>query len=126
MIRIIHGLKKENHINLSKVRKSINMFSVNQMAMYHTLLEGYNVLKNLASEEIRSKWTDKSEKKYCLRNISKNDLKVPDRPKSNCLGFTYTHAKLYNILPNHIRESTNQNIFKSEIKKWIWETIPSY
>ena len=97
----------------------MNMFSVNQMAVYHTLLDGYNILRNVASEDIHLKWTDKGEKRYSLRNISKKDLKVPDKPKSNCMGFTYTHAKVYNTLPNHMREATNQIIFKSEIKKWI-------
>ena len=125
MIRIILGLKKQNHTNLRVVREEIKMMSVNQMAVYHTLLEGFNILRNSASEQIQLKWTDMSEKMYTLRNNTKNDLKVPIRPKSNCIGFTYTFAKMFNVLPKTLRESTNQN-FKSEIKTWIWEKIPSY
>ena len=126
MIRIVLGLKKQNHINLSKVRAKMKMFSVNQMALYHTLLEGHNILRNSASEQIELKWTHTNGKNYPLRNITENDLNVPERPKMNCIGFTYTHAKLFNMLPMSLRETTDQKSFKTAIKTWIWEKIPSY
>ena len=66
------------------------------------------------------------EKNYSLRNITQNDLKVPERPKLNCIGFTYTHAKLFNKLPNTLRETSDPKTFKSAVKTWIWEKIPSY
>ena len=43
-----------------------------------------------SSEQIHTKWTDISEKKYSLRNITNNDLKVLEKPKLKCLGFTYS------------------------------------
>jgi hypothetical protein len=57
-----------------------------------------------SSEQIHMKWTDISEKKYSLRSITNNDLKVPEKPKLKCLGFTYNEAKLFNMLPLQIRE----------------------
>ena len=33
-----------------------------------------------------------SKKKYSLRGITNNDLKVPEKPKLKCLGFTYNEA----------------------------------
>ena len=50
------------------------MFSVNQMCVYHTLLETYNIIRNSASEQIKMKWTDISEKNYFMRSTTKNDL----------------------------------------------------
>ena len=126
MNRIVLGLKKQDHINLSVVRAKIKMFSVNQMALYHTLLEGHNILRNSASEQIQLKWTHIYGKNYPLRNITENYLKVPERPKMNCIGFSYTHAKLFNMLPKTLREITDKKTFKSAIKTWIWEKIPSY
>ena len=41
MIRVIRGLKQADHINMRKVRKQINMLSVNQMSVYHTAMEAY-------------------------------------------------------------------------------------
>ena len=38
MIRVIQGLNKKKHVNMQKVREKLKMMSVNQMAIYHTLL----------------------------------------------------------------------------------------
>ena len=43
MIRVIYGLKIQNRVNMKNVREKIKM-SVNQIAVYHTLLEAYNGL----------------------------------------------------------------------------------
>ena len=49
MIRMILDLKKKNHINMKNVREEIKMMSVNQISVYHTLIEAYNVVKNSSS-----------------------------------------------------------------------------
>ena len=89
MIRVILGLKKEKHINMVHTREKIKMMSVNQISVYHTLLEAYSIMKNSASVQIQLKWTDTSAKKYSLRSAMRNDLQVPEKPGPKCLGFTY-------------------------------------
>ena len=42
MIRVIYGLKIQNRVNMKNVRKKIKIMSVNQIAVYHTLLEAYH------------------------------------------------------------------------------------
>ena len=59
--------------------------SCNQIAVYHTLLEAYNIMRHSSSEQIHKKWTNIGEKKYSLRNITNNDFKVPEKPKLKCL-----------------------------------------
>ena len=125
MLRVIFGLKLRNHINMKNVREKIKMMSVNQISVYHTLLEAYNVMSHLSYEQIHMKWTI-IEKKYALRSITNRDLKVPEKPKLKCLGFTYNGAKLFNMLPIQIRETKDSNTFKTLTKEWIWEKIPSY
>ena len=44
----------------------------------------------------------------------------------NASGFTYNGAKLLNMLPPQTREIKDPNTFKTVMKKWIWENIPSY
>ena len=78
MIRVIYGLKIQNHVNMKNVREKIKMMSVNQIAVYHTLLEAYNVMSQLSSEQVKFKWTI-IEKKYALRSITNKDLKVPEK-----------------------------------------------
>ena len=43
-----------------------------------------------------------------------------------CMGFTYNGAKLFNMLPPQTREIKDPNTFKTVMKNWIWENIPSY
>ena len=71
------------------------------------------------------KWTI-IEKKYALRSSTNKDLKVPEKPKLKCMGFTYNGAKLFNMLPPHMRQTKDTNTFKTMVKTWIWENIPSY
>ena len=86
----------------------------------------YNILRNSTSKQIQLKWTERKENEYFFRSIVNKDLIVPNRPKKSCTGFTYTHSKLFNMLPKSIRESQNQNSFKSLIKTWIWENIQPF
>ena len=125
MIRVIFGIKYGTHVNMQDMRRKIDMMSVNQMAVYHTIMDCNNIVRNSASEQIKLKWTDINKKIYSLRSITNDDLKVPDKPKLKSRGFTYHAAKLYNMLPKNIKEAQNLSTFKTLTKKWIWEKIPS-
>ena len=41
-------------------------------------------------------------------------------------GLTYCGTKLFNSLPNDIRETQDINTFKTLMKDWIWKETPSY
>ena len=111
---------------MKQIRIENNMMSVNQMSVYHTLVEAHNIIRNSSSEQIKLKWTDEFENGYSLRSKSNKDLKVPEKPMTKCTGFSYCGAKLYNKLPSDIKESVNIKTFKSLIKNWIWKNIPSF
>ena len=80
MIRMILGLNMKNHINMQHIRKKIQMMSVNQMCVYHTILEAFNVIRNSSSESIKMKWEHKNENKYSLRSEKTNDQQIPEKP----------------------------------------------
>ena len=111
---------------MQHVREKIRMMSVNQMNVYHTILEAYNVVRHSSSEQIKMKWEDKHENNYSLRSRTTNDVKIPVKPMKKCTGFTYSGGKLFNKLPCNIKETLNPNTFKSLTRTWIWENIPSY
>ena len=125
MLRVIFGFKLKNCVNMKNLREEIKMMSVNQISVYHTLLEAYNVMRHLSSEQIHMKWK-LIERKYALRSITKKDLKVPEKPKLKCLGFTYNGANLFNMLLIQMKKTENPNTFKTLTKDWIWENIFSY
>ena len=126
MLRIIMGFDLKQHINMKHLREQIKMMSVNQMCVYHTVIEAYNVVKYSSSKQIKMKWEDKFENTYSIRSETKISLKIPEKPMKKCTGFTYYGAKLYNQLPRSCKETPNQSTFKIQLRKWIWENIPSH
>ena len=99
------------------------MMSVNQLSVYHTLIEAYNVVVKTSSEKIKRKILKPTEG-YNLRSCTNNDLTVPARTRVDCQGFSYYAAKLYNKLPTDIRNA-KESSYKIAVKKWIWDNIPS-
>ena len=126
MLRVVMGLKLEHHTNMEKLREKIKMMSVNQLCIYHTVMEAYNVVTKSSSGQVKAKWEHQNGQPYSLRRKDNVELKVPDRVRVNCTGFTYHGAKLFNLLPNETRNCTNHDTFKSLVKSWIWENVPSY
>ena len=63
---------------------------------------------------------DNNEKKYALRSITNKNLKVPEKPKLKCMGFTYNGAKLFNMLPPQMKETKDPNTFKTMMKNLIY------
>ena len=41
MVRVILGLNQVDHVNMRKERDKIKILSVNQMSVYHTVMEAY-------------------------------------------------------------------------------------
>ena len=130
MLRSIHGLKRNQCVNMQRLREKIGMMSVNQMSIYHTILDVHNIMINSSSEKLQSKFTHNQ--KHSLRKNANNDIKVPHPKKvpekslKKCTGFSYCGPKLYNKLPSEIKESKDIETFKSLIKDWIWKSIPAY
>ena len=126
MIRTVFGYRKNQHVNMEHVRTKFKIMSVNQMSIYHTLIEAHNVIWNSSSEKIKMKWSNESENKYTLRSTDKRFLKVTNKPVSKCAGFSFYGPKLFNLVPSNIRNTFNSATFKTLIKEWIWSNIPSY
>ena len=126
MLRLISGHKRSEHINMEKLRNQRKMMSINQLTVYHVGLEAYNVLKNNSSDQLKEKMVKIENEHYRLRSQERGDLLLPTRPKRNCAGFTYTGAKVWNILPVSLRtDDISPATFKRELKNWIWDHIPS-
>ena len=125
MMRIICGYKRSDHVNMSELYKEKRMMSVNQMCVYHILLEMFNVLNNNSSEQLKEKiLSEREPSNYNLRSQERGDLRLPLKPKENCEGFSYSGSKVWNTLPVEIRSIKNAETFKTHVKNHIWEQVP--
>ena len=122
MIRVIRGLKQADHINMKKVRKQINMLSVNQMSVYHTVMEVFNITNRTASEQLQNKLI-RHEGRHSDRSAANNELYVPKKARINCTGFSYLGPKLYNMLTTDIKSAKSIEDFKNKLMGWIWKNI---
>ena len=48
-------LNRANHVNMKEQRDKMKMLSVNQMAVYHTVMEAYNITTKNASYQLQKK-----------------------------------------------------------------------
>ena len=112
-------------MNMSKLRRDLKVFSINQLNCYHVLVEAYNIVQFKSVEELYNKLVpDQSEMvedNRQTRSMTRGDLKVPAKPKEKCIGFSWTSPKLWNKLPLQIRHTDSLNGFKDQVKKWIWD-----
>jgi len=122
MVRVILGLKQANHVNMKEQRVKIKMLSVNQMAVYHTVIEAYNITNKNASDQLQKK-LNMHEGKHSERSAANNDLYVPEKPRKKCTGFSYIGPKLYNMVPKSVKDAKTTDDFKNKLKGWIWENI---
>ena len=125
MLRMIHGKRISDRVNMQDLRSQIKMMSVNQMNIYHTVMEVFNIIHYSSSELLKEKYSHNN--RHSHRKNANNLVKVPEQPQRKyCTGFTYSGAKIYNSLPNNILETQDRTTFKKLVKIWIWEKIPSY
>ena len=123
MIRILGNNKRSDHVVMKKEREKMNMMSVNQLCVYHVALEMFNIIVNSSAEKVKEKITLQENPSYQLRNRNNGEVKVPTKPSKPY--FSYSGPKLYNFLPEEMRKTTSPQSFKSQLKKWIWQHIPS-
>ena len=114
MVRVIRGLKQADHINMKEVRKQINMLSVNQMSVYHTAMEAYNITNRTSSEHLQEKLI-RHEGRHSERSEANNELYVPKEPRIQCTGFSYLGPKLYNMLTTDIKNAKSIDDFKTKL-----------
>ena len=124
MMRLLVGKSRKSHTNMEKIRKELKMMSVNQLSVYHSAIEMFNIINNKSSESLYEEMKLES-RGYGLRGLEEGKVKVPNKGKKSCNGFHYMGPKLWNFLPRHIRKTTIRNIFKDKLKDFIWENIPS-
>ena len=124
LLRLIEGFSRSSHTNMKNLRERLTMMSVNQLSVYHTATEMFNIQNHSSSGRLLEKMKIEP-RGYQLRCLEDGKVRVPNKGKKSCTGFSYNGPKLWNYLPEHIRKTTIKDIFKSKMKDWIWENIPS-
>ena len=99
--------------------------SVRQLAMYHTVVLVFKVLRTGTPSYIRSMFSTE------YRRMTRQALQGMIKPSRGVAkqelvskNFRFRAVHDYNILPVIIKEANNQLTFKKLAKAWIMENIP--
>ena len=118
--RIILGLKKFDHI--SEGLKALNWLRVEDKLFLKDVLMVHKCLHNQAPSYLSDKFVRRSS---IHNRITRNscDLNVPfSRLKTGQRSFAFRGAKLYNNLPNDIKNITDAKVFKRRMLNHLIET----
>ena len=118
--RIILGLKKFDHI--SEGLKALNWLRVEDKLFLKDVLMVHKCLHNQAPSYLSDKFVRRSSiHNRATRNSC--DLNVPfSRLKTGQRSFAFRGAKLYNNLPNDIKNITDAKVFKRRMLNHLIET----
>ena len=124
LLRLMQGKNRKSHTNMQKMREDLKFMSINQLSCYHVAMEMYNIINHSSSDLLKEEFK-LEQRRYELRCLEDGKVKVPEKGKKNCTGFSYIGPKFWNHLPGHIRKTTIKGIFKAKLKDWIWDEVPS-
>ena len=124
ILRVIYGKTRKDHTNMQELREENKIMSVNQLSVYHVAMDMYNIINHASSDLLQREFIQEPGR-YEFRSLENGKVKVPEKMKKSCTGFSYIGPKMWNYLPGHIRKTTIRGIFKDKMIDWIWDFIPS-
>lgn len=105
--------------NTRIIYKETKIFNLNQLYTYTTCV----LVKKIISEKIHTKITfTKRSYKYSLRNTNKIKVNTP-RTNYGKRNILFEGAQLFNKLPNDVKNCKNIHMFKTKLKKYIYEHV---
>ena len=69
MLRILNGKTRGDLTNMQKLREELKIMSVNQLSVYHTAMEMFNIVNNASSEPLQRK-INFEQRGYQLRSLA--------------------------------------------------------
>ena len=119
MIRMVTHTSLKERKPMTELRASLGMMSVNQIIIYHILLDTFNTLRFDSCPQLKQVLTeDVTSSGLCTRSRTRGDLNIVGYKKEKFKGITQHAASLWNSAPKSIREATQYSLFKKHAKQW--------
>ena len=113
MVRVITHTQLREKKAMADLRAQLNMMSVNQLIVYHILLDTFNILRFDSCPQLKKVLTENiSSSNLCTRSKTRMDLNIVGHNKEKFKGITQHAAQLWNSAPQHIRETSHYPLFK--------------
>ena len=120
--RAARGVTKLNWFTPTRIlMKQCNWLSVKQLVFYHTILTTHKIVMNGRPGYLYDKMC--REHSHNTRTSVRFGENFGGRSALASASFCYRGALTYNIVPQNIRQITNIDTFKKQLKTWIMSNI---
>ena len=117
MLRTITGKKLSDHVTLANLRRQTGVMTVNQLCVYHILMETYSILKLGSSPELEKELTRKSgNPSIRLRSVTDQILEIPINYNKNN-SFNYYAAITWNEFHKWLKGQGNSDSQTHSLEK---------
>ena len=127
-IRFIFEVKKNSHVDYATLRKELKWLDMNSRRLKHGLTLIYKILHNLAPNYLQDTFTLVSDIHNVNTRHSNNNIWIPKTitSKIHRNAFTFEMAKIYNQIPENIKNSVSVNSFKNKIGVLLMNNALAY
>ena len=120
MLRITYGDKSSSFQDLLKKDNSVSIHHRNIQAL---ATEMFKVKNNIAPEIMKELFSPKISH-YDLRNNNSFKSRRVNSVWHGTESVSYLGPKIWDLVPNEIKESQSLNAFKFKIKRWVSDECP--
>ena len=127
-LRFIFDIKKKVHPNYDILRKELKWLDMDSRRLKHGLTLIYKIVHDLALNYLRDAFSLVSEIHTRNTRSSNSNIWIKNSIKSKLHRNSYSFhmVKIYNSLPEDIKNSVSVNSFKTRIGKLLHENLLAY
>ena len=127
-LRFIFDIKRNDVTDYNMLRKDLKWLDMNFRRLKHGLTLIYKILHNLAPNYLRDSFSLVNEIHNVNTRRSNSDIWIPKNIPSHIhrRAYTFEMAKIYNQLPEDIKNSVSVNTFKKNTNKLLLEKKLAY
>ena len=118
-------LKKKHHVDYTTLRNELKWLDMNSRRLKHGLTLIYKILHNLAPNYLHDTFTLVNEIHNVNTRHSNSNIWIPKTitSKIHRNAYTFEMAKIYNQIPENIKNSISVNSFKCVLVSLSWGSI---
>ena len=121
MIRFVLGENNRFHVGFREFEK-LNWLKVDKRVEYFTYLQMYDIHHNSAPEYMTSMFQKRVFRQNSFRSNMRTFL-LPSVKSNERNGFRFNGARVWNKLPDFIKDSKTKDIFKQKVKKHLMQEM---
>ena len=121
MVRFVFSYGPRVHLDSSHLKR-LSWMSISDRVGYFKLMHVFKIRQGLAPSYLTERFTRVEQRhSYNTRGSGRN-FSVSDEICGSLVSFSYTAVKLWNQLPNDLKEVKTLPVFKKKLREFVFRT----